>query len=306
MMHGIRMPRAAALGALAVVVLTVTACATPAPGTSPSDAPPPAAGELLTTTYPVTVLDDGEGAELCLGGVMTSLPPQCGGPVLVGWDWSEHAGAFEDVSGVRWGEFVVTGTYDAASETFTPTEILGGADIEWPEPSGSEYDFSTPCPEPDGGWRVLDEAKATFESMDATFARAQQLPGYATAWMDQSRNPAAAPGAPEGSEMRMNDPLLTIVNVRVTGDVVAAEAALRDVWGGMLCVTTADRTEAELHVIQNEIMNTAEGVLSSGGNGMSGTVDVTVIHDDGTLQARLDAEYGTGTVRVSSALVPAG
>ena len=66
-----------------------------------------------------TVLDDGDGPELCLGGVATSLPPQCGGPPVEGWDWSrvEH----EDVSGVRWGSYQITGRFDGA--TFTVAEI---------------------------------------------------------------------------------------------------------------------------------------------------------------------------------------
>lgn len=307
MMHATRMPRPAALAALVAVAFTLGACATPAPGTPPSAVAPPAAGGLLTTAYPVTVLDDDDGgAELCLGGVLTSLPPQCGGPALVGWDWAAHAGAFGEASGVRWGEFVVTGTYDPDADTFTPTEVVRGADAERPAPSDPGYDFSTPCPEPDDGWRVLDESKATFEAMNATFAFAQTLDGYATSWMDQSPNPAAAPDAPAGSEMNLNDPLLSIVNVRVTGDPAAAEAALREVWGGMLCVTSADRTEAELVVIQNQVMEAIDGVLSSAANGMAGTVDVTVVYDDGTFQSRFDEEYGVGLVRVSSALVPAG
>lgn len=142
-MRAIRAARSAATaGVLTALALALGACATPAPGISPSAAPPPGAGDLLTTSYPVTVLDDGDGAELCLGGVMESLPPQCGGPVIVGWDWAEHTDAFEEASGVRWGEFLVTGTYDPAADEFTPADIVPAADAEWPSaPAG--YDFST-------------------------------------------------------------------------------------------------------------------------------------------------------------------
>ena len=81
----------------------------------------PAAPGLVTTRWPVTVLDDGDRAELCAGGVEDSLPPRCSGPVLVGWEWSEHAGDFRSANGVRWGEFVVTGRFDGRE--LTPTEV---------------------------------------------------------------------------------------------------------------------------------------------------------------------------------------
>ncbi|NYE20408.1 hypothetical protein [Microbacterium immunditiarum] len=299
------MPRPAVLGAVAVVAaLALAGCATPRAGSVPPGGSGPDSAALVTTKHPVTVLDDGDGAELCLGAMAASYPPQCGGPSLVGWDWSRYVGEFEDAAGVRWGSFILTGTYDADADAFTPIEVASGADYEWPQVDMT--DFASPCPDPDGGWRVLDEAKATFEAMNATFELAARLDGYATAWMDQSPNPAARSGDSAGSETGMNDPLLTIVNVRVTGDPAVAEAELREVWGGMLCVTQATRTAAELQAIRTEMMASTPGVLSAGENGLAGTVDVTVVYDDGRLQARCDAEYGPGVVRITSALVPVG
>ncbi|CUR55094.1 conserved exported hypothetical protein [metagenome] len=131
-------------------VLLLAACGAPEepdgplrPAEAPaatSDAMPtstPAAAGLVTTRWPVTVLDDGDGAELCAGGVLDSLPPQCGGPVLAGWAWSEHAGDFQRVHGVRWGEFVVTGRFDG--EVFTPTEVTPVALFD-PPPTDTELD----------------------------------------------------------------------------------------------------------------------------------------------------------------------
>ncbi|WP_182525916.1 hypothetical protein [Nocardioides dongkuii] len=162
--------------------------------------------DLLTTAYPVTVLDDGDGAELCLGGVAESLPPQCSGPGVVGWDWTDHAGAFEDVRGTRWGDFVVTGSYDG--ETVTPTEVVPAADATQPEP-----------PE-------------------------DTLP---------------APG---------------------TGT-----------------------SERELRRIQRALHDTP-GFLTSGVSDQR--VELGVVHDDGSLQQRLDERYGAGVVVVWSALQPVG
>jgi hypothetical protein len=104
-----------ALGIISVLVLTLAACGDDTG--SGADEPGgqddvPAADDLVTTRGPVTVIDEGKGkgAKLCLGAVLTSLPPQCGGPTLVGWDWADHEGEYEQSRGVRWGVFVVTGS----------------------------------------------------------------------------------------------------------------------------------------------------------------------------------------------------
>ena len=76
--------------ALAVVVAAVIAgCgddATVATGGTPG-------GRDRPYTVTTTVLESPEhGPQLCLGGVAESLPPQCGGPDIVGWDWESVAG----------------------------------------------------------------------------------------------------------------------------------------------------------------------------------------------------------------------
>jgi hypothetical protein len=82
------------------------------------------------------VLDDGYGAELCLGGSDDSRPPQCGGLKLVGWSWAEHEGEYEEAMGVRWGEFVVTGTLDG--EEFTvETATVARRDQPQSSPDGA-------------------------------------------------------------------------------------------------------------------------------------------------------------------------
>lgn len=286
----------------------------PEPGTgsgsapSPIARPVPAAGELLTTRYATTVLDDGDGAELCLGGVAESYPPQCGGPRLVGWDWADHEGAYEEANGVRWGDFLLVGSYDG--EEFTVEEVLDEA--EWPEPTvpAEPVDFTTPCPEPDGGWQVVDPELTTEETMYAAFEAAAQLDGYAGAWMDQSINPASGQDASaddtaaDDVEDTMNDPELTIVNVRVTGDPAVAEEQLREVWGGPLCVSVAEHTEAELQEIQSRLHEEVPGVLSSGVESTANRLFVGVVYDDGSIQAELDEIHGDGVVQVDSALVP--
>jgi len=263
---------------------------------------------VLTTQHPVVVRDEGRGAELCVGGVAESLPPQCGGPTLVGWDWSDHEGGYERLAGITWGEFVVIGNYDAAADEFFPTDVVAAREAHV-RPGFEPLGDTTPCPEPTGGWRVVDEGMTTDAARQEVFERAASIEGYSSAWVDQSRNPASLvdPNAITDSlawELAMNDPLLTIVNVTVVGDPGEVESGLREVWGGMLCVSTAKRTDAELQEVIDHLLATTDGVLVIGRAGMEEYIEMQVIHDDGSLQDRLDAEYGDGVVRVSSALVP--
>lgn len=103
-------------------LLVLTACGT-ADGTTasdPSGAMPtevPAAEGPVTTRGIITVMDTGT-PELCLGPIAESWPPQCGGPAIVGWRWADHDGVFERQQDVRWGQFVVTGTWDGATLTY--------------------------------------------------------------------------------------------------------------------------------------------------------------------------------------------
>lgn len=194
-----------------------------------------------------TVLDDGDGPELCLGPIMSSLPPQCGGPRLVGWDWSGIESAQR--AGVRWTvpEYVVTGSY--GDHTLTLTEPPVRSD-EYDGPrSRRSYDedrsFATPCPEPPGGWRPVDPGRTTHRALQ--------------------------------------------------------EQRLREVWGGALCVTRAERTAAELRRIQDEVARTPGMISASSGQDV---VALDVELDDGPLQRRFDERYGEGVVRVHSALFP--
>ena len=114
------------LAGVSVGLLALGGCAgRDAPGggaaASPGQFPrPAAAGEVLAQA---TVLQkDGEEPQLCLGGVAESYPPQCGGPPILGWDWAA-AEQSETASGVTWGSYAITGTWDAAAFTVTHPSI---------------------------------------------------------------------------------------------------------------------------------------------------------------------------------------
>ena len=137
----------ALLVSLAALVLAGSACSAagsddavardPAP-TSPAASGPPAAARPpgpVRTRDLVTVMDTGT-PELCLGPIAESYPPQCGGPALSGWQWAEHEGTYDEQGEIRWGTYLLTGTWDGVA--FTATDAL----------SGALYDPAMPIPTP--------------------------------------------------------------------------------------------------------------------------------------------------------------
>jgi len=118
------------------ILLTLTACATPAPGSgdrSRNPAGDSAGGSVdrLGLTMPApprsevsaqgTVMDVRGDVELCLGAIMESYPPQCSGIPMSGWSWDGVEGWEESGTGesgtIRWGAYAVQGTYDGTAFT---------------------------------------------------------------------------------------------------------------------------------------------------------------------------------------------
>ena len=131
---------------------------------------------------------------------------------------------------------------------------------------------------------------------------------YAALWIDYLVEP---------SEEVDLGPATFVLNVRFTGNPAGHEAALREIYGGPLCVTTgAQVTEAELRSIQEQVhlgLDTPEAVAAGiyAGHGQGTGVDtlrgvvvatVFVVIDDARAQAWLDAKWGPGLVEVSSLL----
>ena len=262
-------------------------------------------GSELIASATVIEREDG-GPHLCVGAVMSSLPPQCGGPSLVGWDW-EAVGGSEAMGDVQWGDYVVVGTYDESAGSFTltrpavPRSEYDGPDLYAEAPSS--MDFSTRCPEPEGGWRVLDPALAKDNARRKTWRIFRHLPGHGLLWLDRTVNPDAPTPKQLGRKWRLraNDPALFVLNVETTKDLAETESIVRETWGGALCVSKARFAARELNLIEKELR--ADPRHLSVGTGRD-HVDVQVIYDDGTLQDQLDDRYGKGVVRVSSALQP--
>lgn len=253
-----------------------------------------------------TVLDEGEGPMLCLGGIAMSLPPQCSGPRVAEWDWADHPEA-ESAGGVRWGGYTMVGAWDG--ESFTPSDVRLTTPDDWPV-EDVEVLFASRCAEPEGGWVPVDPATTTDEALSAAHRVAEKLPDYAISWGDQTINPqweaAQDLDGAEGSlevELAMNDPKLTVLNVGVTDDVARAEDAVRAVWGGALCVSEFANTHDRLRQVANQLADLPGG-LDRGYGSISNTVEISVVQDDGSIQAWADEEFGPGVVTVTSALEP--
>ncbi|MCZ4066320.1 MULTISPECIES: hypothetical protein [unclassified Microbacterium] len=118
---------------MCAIALTAGCASTPAAGPTSLDPAPPS-GEVVAQG---TVLDDGSGAELCLGAVAESAPPQCDGIPVKDWDWSSLSDA-TTMSGSTWGTYAVQGRYDGSALTVTaPAVPLALYDpMPIPDPTG--------------------------------------------------------------------------------------------------------------------------------------------------------------------------
>ncbi len=266
------LPLAACSSSTEEDVRAVDPAGSPTSSTPPEGPPTPVPDGEVRTSGLVTVLDNGTGAEVCLGAVAESYPPQCSGPAVAGFEWGDVG--FEEASGIRWGSYALTGTFDGT--TFTATDAIPAALYDALAEPPQEA-LGAACDTP----ATTDTTMATPEDMDATLAAASALPGYATTWLSG-----------------------TTINVAVTKDAAGAESTLRETWGGPLCVTTVERTDADLTVINTELQGALGEALLTSGSLRPDTLDAQVVFDDGSIQEWVDATYGEGLVRVSSALNP--
>jgi hypothetical protein len=275
--------------------LALAGCGPQAAGTDPT-----AVDQQLFQVAATVLESPDHGPQLCQA-VADSYPPQCGGPEVVGWDWDSVES--ESASGTTWGSYLVTGTWDGQRFTLTrpPAPDDGSLTPELEAP-----DLTSPCAEPAGGWQPADPATATQDSLAAALARAAAEPGYAGSWLDQSYLDRAGEVDQSESEAAANDPSRLVLNLRFTGDLAQREQAIREVWGGALCLSGAAHTEAELLDIQQRLhQDLPDAVLGSGVDPVANAVVAQVLVADPGLQRELDDRYGEGTVIQDGWLRPA-
>src|SRR5262245_41089006 len=228
----------------AVPMLLLAGCAADAQG---ADAPArTAATQEPRYQATATVLQNRDhGPELCLGIVLDSFPPQCGGLPITNWRWDGVEG-HQTAGGTTWGTYQLVGTYDGA--TFTVIR----ADLPPPttRPSAAERfkdEPKSPCPEPAGGWPVPDPARRSERYLEPVTRAARAQPDFAGVWLSYLE--------PMGHNVA-EDPGEFVLNVAFTGDLARHETELRSRWGGRLCVTRQQRTYRELLRIQRELQGT--------------------------------------------------
>jgi hypothetical protein len=282
---------------LAAIPLLLAGCAASDPS---GDAPAPTAtaqGPRYQTTATVLQSRD-HGPELCLGIVLDSLPPQCGGVPITNWRWDQVEGE-QTAGGTTWGTYHLVGAYDGASFT-----VLR-ADLPPPvrRPSREEEfkdEPKSPCPEPEGGWKVPDPARRSEAYMDPVMEAARAEPDFAGLWLSYLE--------PMGHNVA-EDPGEFVLNVAFTGELARHEAELRSRWGGRLCVTRQQRSYRELLRIQRELQGAVGAelglrVLGTGIRESANAVSLMVEVLEERAREALDARYGVGAVQATATLTP--
>lgn len=250
-----------------------------------------------------TLLDkEGVGPELC-NFVNTSLPPQCRGLPVNGVDWDEVPGA-ESAGDTKWAYVRIVGTFDGTSLTLTEPPTEPG------DRQHETQDFTSPCPEPAGGWAIRDPALVDDTDWNRARIYGESQPDFAGLWVDQ----LLEPGERENEE---HDAKTFVANLTFTGSLDEHQAALEEIYGGPLCVSQGLRPLAELRAIQDtvvDVLSTPEAIeagihvgygMGSSANQFRGVVEVSVmVITNPDAQTWVDDEFGPGLVEVRSYLQP--
>jgi hypothetical protein len=138
--------------ALTVLVLAAGCGSETETGSDSPEASPSATESATETAAPVptgavrtaglvTVIDDGDGPQVCLGVVAMSYPPQCSGPAVEGWDWATSGQGMHETQGSQqWGSFALTGTWDGTAltvEDAVPAALYDAAPVPSEQPGAS-------------------------------------------------------------------------------------------------------------------------------------------------------------------------
>lgn len=225
---------------------------------------------------------------LCVGVIAQPMPPQCGGPTLLGeFSWSDTPHA--EHQGARWTEvgYEVVGYLDlsaGAHGTFTLTRPIRQKDHVYPE--HSVLDLPTLCSDP---WRDADPEKTDNDAQHAFDGSVRDLP-VVDVWSGGQRGDYG-------------------FNVLVQGDADDAHRALRAVWGGWLCVASSDEpTEAERQAAFDRMIDVLPAntmVSGSPGGGPDRVLELVLVAADEDLKSSIVAAAGPGmTVSITTIFEP--
>jgi hypothetical protein len=284
-------------GLLLAAIALLAACAASGPG---GDAPAQTVGarERRYQATATVLQNRDHGPELCLGVVLDSFPPQCGGMPIPNWRWDQVQGQ-QTAGGTTWGRYQLVGTYDGASFTVIRADLAPLAS----RPSAEERFKDEPkpaCAEPEGGWELPDPARRSERYLEPVDRLARAAPDFAGLWISYL--------APMGDNVA-EDPGEFVLNVAFTGDLARHQAELRPRWGGRLCVTRQQRSYRQLLGIQRELQGDVGAelglrVLGTGIRESANAVTLMVVVLEEGARAALDARYGTGAVQATAVLTP--
>jgi hypothetical protein len=282
---------------LATIALLLAGCAASDPGGDASAQTVGAQERRYQATATVLQSRD-HGPELCLGVVLDSFPPLCGGLPIPNWHWDQVEGE-QTARGTTWGTYRLVGTYDGASFTLIRADPAPPAS----QSTAAERFKDEPrpaCPEPAGGWEVPDPTRRSERHLEPVTRAARAAPDFAGLWISYL--------APMGDNVA-EDPGEFVLNVAFTGDLARHQAELRPRWGGRLCVTRQQRSYRQLLRIQRELQGVAGKelglrVLGTGIDEYANAVDLQVVVLEERARAALETRYGAGAVQATAALTP--
>jgi len=214
---------------------------------------PEAATEVEFTS---TIIDSGNGPEICIGGVLESLPPQCSGPIiedLVMGDWAETA------SRVSWGERTVVVSWppnqDRKVTLFSDREAehrTGHSDDGFPLPGEcADLDWkNTVDVEQLSYWADANPEIAGIAYFSRDFDALKQLSQEEKDQLKSDQQNAQA------EELEAANTLGIGVLQVVKGNIEKAKDALA-VDGKIPCITEVDNSMAELQKARDQINSEA-------------------------------------------------
>lgn len=233
--------------------------------------------------------EDSEDPKLCLGGILLSLPPQCGGLPLIGWDWDLVAGE-DSAGGSTWGSYHVVGTYDGTTFTLVDVTTGGGGG------GGGDGDHVALCPRPEGGWKWPDRDRATWDDFQRAADYAESRASFSAVWVKYAGN---------WRRERL------VFGAAFTVDPKRFVTKLKTLWGGPLCLHQFAYTELELKQFRRDVEK--EGgladqlglqILWSGDDVTKNRIEIGVVIYTPEQQAALEAVYGPEVIKIFPALRP--
>jgi hypothetical protein len=149
------------------------------------------------------------------------------------------------------------------------------------------------CARPSGGW-IVDRAKTSEPDWVAAMERAEELGDdtFAGVWVEYIDPEAEFENADRPSADYSN----SIVVAAYTTGPHAHEAALRELWGGGLCLVEAERTYAELEEVRDALMDEFPEINGAGPDASGNIVSAMTPEITPELRAAIDERFGEGVV----------